>query len=139
MSVEQNKQIARRIIEDGLSKHNLDLIDEYFDSDFLENQFGLQPGIPGMKASFEFLYRAFPDYRLVIEDLIAEGDTVWLRMTCTGTNQGDFMGPATGKFVEITVLDVLRLKDGKVVEHWGVPDRFAAMAQLGLLPGPTQP
>ena len=139
MSTEQNKQIARRIIEDGLSKHNLDLIDEYFDPDFIENQFGLKPTIPSMKASFEFLYRAFPDYRLVIEDLVAEGDRVWLRMTCTGTNTGTFMGPPTGKSLKITVMDVLRLKEGKVVEHWGVPDRFAAMAQLGLLPGPTQP
>jgi predicted ester cyclase len=134
MSTEQNKQIVRRIIEEGLSKHNLVLIDEYFDPDFVENQFGLKPTIVGMKEDFQFLYHAFPDYQLTIEDIIAEGDRVWLRMTCTGTNKGGFMGPPNGKSFKITVMDVLRLKDGKIVEHWGVPDRFALLAQFGMLP-----
>jgi predicted ester cyclase len=134
MSAEENKHIARRIIEDGLSRHNLDLIDEFFDPDFIENQFGLKPTIAGMKEDFKFLYRAFPDYRLVIEDMTADGDKVWLRMKCTGTSKGDFMGPPNGKSFNVTVMDMIRLKDGKVVEHWGVPDRFALMMQLGLLP-----
>lgn len=134
MSAEENKQIARRIIEEGLSKHNLDLIDEFFDPDFIENQFGLKPTIAGMKEDFSFLYRAFPDYRLVIEDMVADGDKVWLRMKCTGTSKGGFMGPPNGKSFNVTVMDMIRLKDGKVVEHWGVPDRFALMMQLGLLP-----
>ena len=134
MSAEENKQIARRIIEEGLSKHNLDLIDEFFDPDFIENQFGLKPTIAGMKEDFNFLYRAFPDYRLVIEDMVADGDKVWLRMKCTGTSKGGFMGPPNGKSFNVTVMDMIRLKDGKVVEHWGVPDRFALMMQLGLLP-----
>jgi predicted ester cyclase len=134
MSAEENKQIARRIIEEGLSKHNLDLIDEFFDPDFIENQFGLKPTIAGMKENFNFLYRAFPDYRLVIEDMVADGDKVWLRMKCTGTSKGGFMGPPNGKSFNVTVMDMIRLKDGKVVEHWGVPDRFALMMQLGLLP-----
>ena len=134
MSAEENKQIARRIIEEGLSKHNLDLIDEYFDANFIENQFGLKPSIAGMKEDFEFLYRAFPDYHLAIEDMVADGDKVWLRMNCTGTNKGGFMGAPNGKSFNIMVMDMIRLKDGKVVEHWGVPDRFAVMMQLGLLP-----
>ncbi len=134
MSAEENKQIARRIIEEGLSKHNLDLIDEFFDPDFIENQFGLKPTIAVMKEDFNFLYRAFPDYRLVIEDMVADEDKVWLRMKCTGTSKGGFMGPPNGKSFNVTVMDMIRLKDGKVVEHWGVPDRFALMMQLGLLP-----
>jgi predicted ester cyclase len=134
MSTEQNKQIVRRIIEEGLSKHNLDLIDEYFDPGFVENQFGLKPTIPGMKEDFQFLYHAFPDYQLTIDDIVAEGDKVWLRMTCTGTNNGGFMGPPNGKSFKIAVMDVIRLKNGKIVEHWGVPDRFALLAQLGMLP-----
>jgi predicted ester cyclase len=133
MSTEKNAQIVRRIIEDGLSGHDLSLIDEFFDPNFIENQYGLKPTIPGMKEDFEFLYRAFPDYRLVIEDLVADGDKVWLRMTCTGTNTGGFMGAPNGKPFKITVMDLLRLMDGKVVEHWGVPDRFHLLIQLGIL------
>jgi predicted ester cyclase len=135
MSTENNKQIVRRIIEEGLSSYNLDILDEYFGPNFTENQFGLKPTLPGMKEDFEFLYRAFPDYRLVIEDITAEDDKVWLRMSCTGTNKGGFMGPPNGKAFKTTVMDVLRLKDGKIVEHWGVPDRFHILIQLGLLPG----
>lgn len=127
------QQIIRRLIEEGLSKHNLDLADETFDPDFAENQFGLKPTISGMKEDFQFLYRAFPDYQLTIEDMVAKGDKVWLRMSCTGTNGGGFMGPPNGKSFKITVMDVVRLKDGKVVEHWGVPDRFALLVQMGLL------
>ena len=136
MSPEQNKQIARGVIEEGLSKHNLNLIDEYFHPSFIENQFGHKPTIAGMKEDFQFLYRAFPDYCLTIEDIVTDGDKVWLRMTCTGTNTGGFMGPPNGKSFKITVMDVIRLKDGMVVEHWGVPDRFAVLMQLGLLPQP---
>ena len=117
MSAEENQQIARRIIEEGISKHNLDLIDEFFDPDFIENQFGLKPTIAGMKEDFTFLYRAFPDYRLVIEDMVADGDKVWLRMKCTGTSKGGFMGPPNGKSFNVTVMDMIRLKDGKVVAH----------------------
>jgi predicted ester cyclase len=57
-----------------------------------------------------------------------------LTLTCRGTNRGGFMGPPNGKSFEITVIDIARYEDGKIVEHWGVPDRFAVMAQLGLLP-----
>jgi predicted ester cyclase len=139
MSAEDNLRIVRRIIEEGLSRHNLDLIDEYFHPDFVENQFGLKPTLAGMKDNFASLYRAFPDYHLEIEDLAAEGDKVWLRMTCTGTNTNGFMGAVNEKSFKVTVMDVLRLKDGLVVEHWGVPDRFHLLVQLGLLqrsPGP---
>jgi predicted ester cyclase len=136
MSTEKNKKIVRIIIEEGLSQHNLNLIDEFFDPDFIENQFGLKPTIPGMKEDFEYLYRSFPDYRLVIEDMVAKGDKVWLRLTCTGTNTGGFMGAPNGKSFRISVMDTLRLKDGKIVEHWGVPDRFHLLNELGLLPMP---
>jgi predicted ester cyclase len=133
MSTEQNKEIVRRIIEDGLSAHNLALIDEYFEPDFVENQFGMRPTIHGMKENFQYLYHAFPDGRFKIEDMVADGDKVWLHLTFSGTNTGGFMGPPNGKPVRVTVMDILRLKNGKVVEHWGVPDRFAVLAQLGLL------
>jgi predicted ester cyclase len=55
-------------------------------------------------------------------------------MTARGTHLGPFMGPPTGKPITITVMDVCRFENGKIVEHWGVPDRFAMLVQLGLLP-----
>jgi hypothetical protein len=61
------------------------------------------------------------------------GDTVWARLTCRGTNSSAFGQPPTGRSIEITVMEVVRVKHGQVVEHWGVPDRFALLVQRGLL------
>ena len=72
-----------------------------------------------------------------IEDLIVEGDKVWGRMTGRGTHKNQFGPlPPTGKRFEITVIDIMRFKDGKLIEHWGVPDRLALMEQLGMTPPP---
>ena len=87
-----------------------------------------------MQSDIQFLRTAFPDFKLIIEDMLAQGDKVWVRMTARGTNLGGFMGPPNGKSFEVTVFDQCRFNDGKIVEHWGSPDRFALLAQLGLLP-----
>jgi len=74
---------------------------------------------------------------LTIEDLIMDGDKVWGRMTGRGTHKKQFGPlPATDKTFEITVIDIMRFKEGKLIEHWGVPDRLALMEQLGMKPPP---
>ncbi|MFN2198422.1 MAG: ester cyclase [Anaerolineales bacterium] len=133
MSTEQNQQIAREVIEQAFNQGNYAILRKYFIPDFLEHQFGLHATIEGMQGDIEYLRRAFPDFHLAIEELTADGDKVWIRMTARGTNKGGFMGPPNGKPFKITVFDLLRFQDGKVVEHWGSPDRFAMLAQLGLL------
>lgn len=80
-----------------------------------------------------------PDLKLTIDEMITSGDKVWVRMTSRGRQQGPFMGFApTGKSFTITAMDVCRFEGGKIVEHWGVPDRFALLHQLGLLSGPPK-
>lgn len=92
--------------------------------------------LTGFKQALASLRRAMPDLELTIDEMVASGDRVWVRMTSRGTNLGPFMGfPPTGKSFAITVMDVCRFEDGKIVEHWGVPDRFALLHQLGLLSG----
>jgi predicted ester cyclase len=67
--------------------------------------------------------------------MIVNGDKIWARMTARGTQTGPFMGHGpTGKPFTICVIDVCRFESGRMVEHWGVPDRFALLHQLGLLP-----
>ncbi|MEJ2597132.1 MAG: ester cyclase [Anaerolineales bacterium] len=134
MSVEHNQAYMRRVIEEAFNKGNYSVLEEHFAPDFIENQFGLHATIEGMRGDIQFLRRAFPDFTLTIEDMLAYGDQVWVRMTGRGTNLGGFMGPPNGKSFEIAVFDICRFKDGKIVEHWGSPDRFALLAQLGLLP-----
>jgi len=136
MSTVQNQAAFQRIIVEAFNEGKYTVLDELVNPNFIEHQFGLHPTIEGMQGDIEFLRRAFPDFILTIEDMVAEGDKVWVRMTARGTNQGGFMGPPNGKSFKIAVFDVCRFKDGKMVEHWGSPDRFALLAQLGLLPQP---
>jgi predicted ester cyclase len=95
---------------------------------------GHAPGAEGVKAVIASLRSAYSDFRLQIEHLAVDGDLVWLHMTGSGTNDGPFMGnPPTGRTIRIDVFDLIRVVDGRMVEHWGVPDRLGALLQLGLL------
>ena len=96
------------------------------------------PGAEGVKAVIASLRRAFSDFYLAIDDLAVDGDTVWLRMTGTGTNDGSFMGhPPTGRRMRTDVFDALRVENDRLVEHWGVPDRLGTLFQLGLAQPPS--
>jgi predicted ester cyclase len=64
---------------------------------------------------------------------VESGDSIWVRVRGRGTASGPYFGPPSGNAVDITVIDIARVVDGRIVEHWGVPDRFAALAQTGVL------
>jgi predicted ester cyclase len=79
-----------------------------------------------------------PDLHAVIHDQAADGDKVWTRKTFHGTHGADFMGaPASGRAVTFDVIDVVRVRDGKMVEHWNVVDALTLMQQLGAAPVPS--
>ena len=142
MSIEQNKAVFRRLVEEILNQGNMNLFDELVAPDFIEHEElppGIQEGREGSILMFTQLRSAFPDFKAEIEDLIAEGNRVVVRMRWTGTHQGDFMGiPATGNSISIEVIDIVRIEDGKFKEHWGVMDNMGMMQQLGVLPEPGQ-
>ncbi len=142
LSTSDHELTVRRLIEEGFNEGNLDTLDALTSPDLVEHQdFGPAhaPGAAGVRAVVTSLRRAFTDFHLAIDDLVVDGDTVWLRMTATGVNDGSFMGhPATGRPFTIQVLDVIRLADGRMVEHWGVPDRLGALLQLGLVSPPAR-
>ena len=135
MSGERHEEVLRRVIEEGFNRGNYAALDACFAPGYVEQQFGLSPDLAGFKNDIAGLRRAFPDLHLTIEDAVADGDKVWMRCTARGTHRGAFMGlPPTGRTYTITVIDICRFADGRIVEHWGVPDRFALMQQLGLMP-----
>ena len=137
MSTAQMQAVFRQVIEEAFNKGNYQVLPACFNPDFIEHQFGLHPTIEGVQADIQYLRNAFPDFHLTIEEMVVEGDKVWARMTGRGTNRGGFMGPPNGKSFQITVFDECRFADGKIVEHWGSPDRLHMLAQLGLLPKPA--
>jgi len=142
MSTEQNKALFRRFVDEVFNHGNMSVIDELVAPDFVEHE-ELPPGIPqdleGSKQLATMLRSAFPDLEATIHDIIAEGDKVAVRMTWTGTQQGEFMGiPPTGKSVSIGVFDIVRVAGGKLVEHWGQMDNMGMMQQLGVIPAPGE-
>jgi predicted ester cyclase len=128
--------VVRRLIEEGFNKGDLDVCDALTAPGHVEHQdFGPNhaAGAEGVKAVIASLRRAYSDFRLEIEHLTVDGDFVWLHMIGSGTNDGSFMGNRpTGRAMRINVFDLVRVVDGRIVEHWGVPDRLGALLQIGL-------
>jgi steroid delta-isomerase-like uncharacterized protein len=141
MSAEQNKALVRRIVDEAQSGHNLGVVDELLAADFVDHSVppGLPPSREGVKMQFAMFFNAFPDLHVVIHDQVAEGDRVVTRKTFHGTHQGDLMGiPATGRSVAFDVIDILRVQNGKITDHWNVVDQLGLMHQIGAIPAPEQ-
>jgi len=123
---EENKAIARRIYE-IISTGDFDRAEEIVDREAPDNE--LRPGDPPaklidtFKETFADAREGFPDLTISIEDVMAEGDRVTARVTMRGTHRGEFQGIApTGKGVEVRAIDIFRIREGKIVEHWGHAD-----------------
>jgi len=139
--LEKNKQLYRRLADEVLNRKNLDVIDELLSADFAEHPGGQrkQVGPEGFRANRRRRIAAFPDWNVVIDDLIAEGDKVVVRATGHGTHAGEFNGIApTGKRISVTWIAIYRVVNGKLAEHWQNIDDLGLMKQLGAeltLPG----
>jgi predicted ester cyclase len=137
MSVEENKAIARRVVEEIFNKGNLALIPEVYAPNLVFHAPGGQDvkGPEGMKQTVNMLRTAFPDMRMSINNLVAEGDMLVLRYTLTGTHKGPLMGiPPTGKPVTMSGIVMSKIVNGKEVEGWEALDRLSIMQQLGVIP-----
>lgn len=122
--LEDNKAMVRRMVE-AINANDMDVMDELFAPKLARPT----------KRSFIAFRAAFPDWRMEIVELVAEGNTVVGRFRCSGTNQGEFKGvPPTGKRMEVDEVYFLRVEDGKFVHFWGLEDDRTRLRQLGLLP-----
>jgi predicted ester cyclase len=134
-------RVMERMLNEGFATGNEAIVDDLCSPDLIEHQFGLSgtgaTAIAKVKRGISDVHAAMPDVRFTIEDWSESGDTIWIRAEAKGTNKGPFFGPPTGQAVRLTVIDVARIQDGRIVEHWGVPDRFALLVQLGRLAVPV--
>ncbi len=137
---ERNKELFRRFIDEGFGTGDLAAVDAFFPADVTPPQAGVQPpSRAGVKGLIALLHTAFPQLTVTIEDIAADGDKVWARLRGQGTHRGEFMGlPPTGKAVAVDIIDICRFEGGKIVEHWGLTDRFGLMTQVGMLPRSPQ-
>jgi len=135
MSIEENKNIVRRY-QDIYNSNDLDALGEVVAEAVLTPRImpGMKPGLEGARQVHAISLIGMPDWHTRIDDLIAEDDKVVARITMTGTHTGDFWGiPATGTKVEFTGIYIVRIVDGKIVEHWGEEDGVSLLQQLGVL------
>ena len=134
MSSQENKLIVTRVNKEFIEGGDVNTVYEIFAPDFINQT--APPGSPqGPEAIIYFfnhlLKPAFPDLKVEIHDQIAEGDKVTTRKSFYATHTGEFFGiPPTKKSVVMEVIDIVRLRDGKYVEHWGILDMQSLIAQL---------
>ena len=136
----ENKALVQRMVDLIQNHQQLDRMADFFEPNFV-NHLDHDPAAPlnsieKAQQVFRQMFAAFPDLRVTIQHQVAEGDTVMTHKIFQGTHLGPFMGVTpSGKPVTFGVIDILRLENGKIVEHWAIQDRLGMMQQLGLLPG----
>jgi steroid delta-isomerase-like uncharacterized protein len=129
----QNELLARRFFDDVWSEGRYDVVDLLLGSDHRHHISGdTLVGRQAVKDLAGSLRGAFPDLRFAIEDTMADGDRVLVRWTARGTHTGTLGGvEGTGRQVEWTGMDLLRMADGRIVELWGNNDALGLWEQLG--------
>jgi steroid delta-isomerase-like uncharacterized protein len=140
MSTEQNKALIRRGFEEFVNRKNLAPVDELIAPNFV----GYYSGVPepvrgreGFKQLISMYHSAFPDLKVTIDDMIAEGDKVAVRLNFRGTHQGELMGiPPTGKPIALTAINIFRVEGGKAAEQRVNSDDLGMLQQLGVIPPP---
>jgi steroid delta-isomerase-like uncharacterized protein len=134
-SLEENKNLIRRAIEEIWNGRNYDNVEEFISRDFVVHAATPGEEIHGPEGARQFhiqLRKAFPDIHFTVEDQIAEGDRVVTQWTAKGTHKGEFKGmPPTGKQFKVTAIDIDRIEKGKVVECWTKMDELGLLRQLG--------
>ena len=143
MSTEDNKALVRYWIEEAINKGNLAVVDAMIPQGYVghnpQHPLARKPVGPEevKEHVVKMLRGAFPDLHQSVEEMIAEGDNVVVRGTFRGTHQGPFAGLApTGKPFAMTAIEIFRVADGKLPEHWINADYLALLQQLGAIPTP---
>lgn len=134
MTAEQNKAIVTKMNKEFIEGGSMSVFNEIFAPDFINHT--APPGSPkgpdGVVYFFNHLLKpAFPDLKVVIHDQVAEGNKVTTRKSFHATHKGEFFGvPASNKPVVMDVIDIITLRDGKFIEHWGALDMQSVMMQI---------
>jgi steroid delta-isomerase-like uncharacterized protein len=136
-TLERNKAVVRRFIHEVFLKGQFESVDQLLTEDFTPHTWGpMPPGRDGLKDAIQRVSAGISDARMTIEDVIAEGDRVAVRLTSSAIHSGELMGmPASGKRYEIGEIHIFRLREGRVAEHWHQADFLGMMRQLGAMPG----
>ena len=134
VQIEQNKALYRRFLEEVFNDGKIDKVNQFLSQSYVLHDAppGTPPGPEAVKQVVAMFRKAFPDLKIAIEELVAEGDKVCARATTRGTHRGTFFGiPATGKAVTMSGLTMVRIVDGRIIESWVKNDVGSLMRQIG--------
>ncbi len=137
MKSDDLKSLNEHFMDEVFRHHNVNAVDEMLTDDFVEHipPPGYDTSREGAKQYLGEVLRAFPDVDYQFEEQIVEGDTLASLVRMTGTHSADFMGvPATGRKVSIEFMDLIKVRDDRFSEHWGLTDMSGLMSQLGVNP-----
>jgi predicted ester cyclase len=146
---EATKELVRRHFEEIWNRKDLAAADELMAQDYREHAIapfgqvepGSDNGPAAMRETAQWLLAQFPDLQMTIEAMVAEGDTVAVRVLSEGTNLGPLNGvvPPTGKRFAARQSHWFRVEKGKLAEHWATREDLVAMLQLGVVQPPGRP
>jgi steroid delta-isomerase-like uncharacterized protein len=130
--LEKNKKLVETLCKTVFQNHDFSRLDEIMRDDYIQHNPDTPQGMAGFKQFFEQMFKAMPDWKYTIKKIIAEGDIVMMYSTTTATHKGEWLGnPPTGNKLNFDVVDIFRIEDGKIAEHWDVADTLKLFTQVG--------
>ena len=135
MDAENNKKVVREFYDEVFRKHDLAAADRYMHDDYVQHNPDVSQGKKGFIDFHKGFFAAIPDHCATINQVVADGDLVFVYNTITGTHTGKgFLDHnPTGNKIKFDVVDMFRLRDGKLCEHWDVADTRALFSQVGAI------
>ncbi len=128
------KAVLAKFGEEIFVKKDFSRLDEFMREDYIQHNPLVKQGRKGFKTFFQNWFQASPDFKYEVKQIISEGDKVWVYGSYSGTHKGKWIGiPATGKSYKFNAVDIFRLEEGKLAEHWDVIDVYGLFKQLGVV------
>jgi steroid delta-isomerase-like uncharacterized protein len=134
-----NKAVYQRMVDEVVNQGHFDVVDELFHEDYVDHVAppGTPPGAEGVKAIFKMFRTGFPDVKFTIDQMVGEGSYVATLVHGEGTHTGQFIEfPPSGKHAVWRSVGFFRIEDGRIIEHWGIPDLLGLLIQIGIIPPP---
>ena len=130
-----NRRIVETFVNDVFVNHDLSHLDSYMRDDYIQHNPDVPQGKKGFIDFFKQTFKAIPDFKYTLKKIVAESDLVMIYCTTSGTHTGgEWLGKqATGNKLDFNVVDIFRIQDGMIAEHWDVADTFELFKQVGII------
>ena len=131
---EANKKVIGAFAESVFVKKDLSAVDQYVKTDYIQHNPLVKQGASGFREFFSIWFASVPDWQYTLKKIVAEGDEAWVYGTYSGTLKKEWLGiAASGQKYAFEAVDIFRVQDGKLAEHWDVMDIYGLFKQLGAI------